>query len=73
MSFDSGVLIGLERGDRQAWGLLTSAVRWGETPLVCAVAVAESWRDGRTQAQLARALEACDVVPVDDELARSGG
>lgn len=73
LSFDSGVLIALDRNDTRAWAWLRRAVERGEPPLVSAVAVAECWRDGRRQAQLARALDVCEVRDVDQPLARSAG
>jgi predicted nucleic acid-binding protein len=73
VSFDSGVLVGLDRNDARAWAWLRRAVERGEPPLVCAAAVAEAWRDGRRQAQLARALRAVIVDDVDERLARAAG
>lgn len=73
LSFDSGLLIGLDRGDRQAWAWLKRATERGEPPMVSSVAVAESWRDGRTQARLASVLGACDITPVTESLAKLAG
>ena len=73
VSFDSGVLIALDRGDEAAWAWLRRAVERRQPPIVSAAAVAEAWRDGRTQARLARALRACDVHDVTDGLARTAG
>ncbi len=73
MSFDAGVLIALDRGDTMAWAWFRRAVERGEPPLISAAAVAESWRDGRTQARLARVLRSCDIEDVTDELARRAG
>jgi predicted nucleic acid-binding protein len=73
VSFDTGVLIALDRDDARAWAWLKRAVQRREPPLVSAVAVTECWRDGRRQARLARVLHACDVAPVDESLARAAG
>jgi len=73
VSFDTGVLIGLDRGDRQAWAWMKRVAERGEAPIVCAAAVAESWRNGRTQARLASALHACEVHNVTEALARTAG
>lgn len=73
MSFDTGVLIGLERRDTAAWAWLKRATQRGEPPLVCSAVVAECWRDGRRQALLASALNVCDIIDVDTELARAAG
>lgn len=73
VSFDSGVLIGLDRGDTRAWAWMRRAAAHGQPPLVCAASVTEAWRDGRRQARLAAALRACDVQDVDEPLARAAG
>jgi predicted nucleic acid-binding protein len=73
VSFDSGVLIGIERGDEAAWAWMKRATERREPPLVCTAAVAECWRDARRQPLLARALNVCDVAPVDLELAHAAG
>lgn len=74
VSFDTGVLIGLERGEHAAWAWLKRAAERGKPPLVSAVAVAEASRGGaRSQPLLARALRACDVRPLDERLARMAG
>jgi predicted nucleic acid-binding protein len=73
VSFDSGVLIALDRGDEAAWAWFRRAVERRQPPLVSAAAVAEAWRDGRTQPRLARVLRACDLQDVTDTLARTAG
>lgn len=73
LSFDSGVLVALDRGDRLAWAFFKRAVERGEPPLVASVAVAETWRNGRRQARLAGALGACVVEVLDGPLARAAG
>jgi predicted nucleic acid-binding protein len=73
LSFDSGLLIRFDRGDPKAWAWLKRATERGEVPMVSSVAVAESWRDGRTQARLASLLNACEVAAVDGSLARLAG
>lgn len=73
VSFDSGVLIALGRGEEHAWAWIRRAVERRQPPLVSAAAIAEAWRDGRKQARLAAALHACDLRDVVDGLARSAG
>src|SRR5436190_671441 len=73
VSFDAGVLIGLERRDTRAWAWLKRATERGEPPIVCAAVVAECWRDGRRQPVLASALRVCDIVSVDLGLACAAG
>lgn len=73
VSFDTGVLIALDRGEEAAWAWLRRAVERRRPPVVSTAAIAEAWRDGRTQARLARVLRACDLHDVTDGLARSAG
>jgi predicted nucleic acid-binding protein len=73
VSFDSGVLIALDRGEAPAWAWLERAARYGEPPLVSTAAIAEAWRDGRRQVHLASALRLCDIEAVDEPLARRAG
>jgi predicted nucleic acid-binding protein len=72
VSFDTGVLVALERRDSRAWAWMRRATERGIPPLVSTAAVAEAWR-GKRQPWLARALGGCDVAPVSDALARSAG
>lgn len=73
LSFDSGVLIRLDRGDQQAWAWVKRATQRGEPLMVSSLAVAECWRDGRRQARLAVLLNACDVTVIEESLARLAG
>lgn len=72
LSFDTGVLIALQRRDARAWAWLRRATERGRPPLVSSVALAEACR-GPRQTWLATALRGCDVVPVTDTLARAAG
>ena len=75
ITLDAGALIGFDRGERRAVGLVRRARERGETLAAPAGAVGQAWRDGRRQANLARLLasDACDVVPLDDLAARAAG
>jgi len=53
--------------------VLRRLVDRGEVPTVPTVVTAQAWRDGRRQAQLARALGDCRPEILSDELARSAG
>jgi predicted nucleic acid-binding protein len=70
--FDAGMLIALERGSRQQWARLRAAQREGIVPVIPAPVVTQVWRSAR-QANLGRALDACAVQPVDEDLAREAG
>lgn len=72
-TFDTGMLIALDRDERVAWILLRRLVNRGEVPTVPTVVVGQAWRDGRRQARLARALAACRMEPLGDRLARQAG
>ena len=45
----------------------------GEEVQVPAGAVAQTWRNGARQANLARTLQRCEEVPLDSEVARATG
>lgn len=69
---DTGALIALDRGDRQIWTDLFSAHR-ATTVQVPTGAIAQAWRDGSRQARLSRAIQMCDEVPLDGQIAREAG
>lgn len=72
VTFDTGVLVGLDRHDRSAWLALEEAVARGVRPVVPAPVVTQAWRS-RRQANLARALRHCRVEATDADLAREAG
>lgn len=69
---DTGALIALDRGDRQIWADLFSAHR-ATAVQVPTGAIAQAWRDGSRQARLSRAIQMCDEVPLDGQIAREAG
>ncbi|MEU9962027.1 PIN domain-containing protein [Streptomyces sp. NPDC050982] len=71
--YDAGALIAAERSHVAFWRAHRSYLAAGGVPLVPAPVVAQAWRDGARQAQLARLLGGCDVPPLDHHLARSVG
>jgi len=72
-TFDTGMLVALDRNEREAWIVLRRLVNRGQVPTVPTVVTAQAWRDGRRQAQLARALGDCRPEILNDELARKAG
>jgi hypothetical protein len=70
LTYDSGLLIAAERGDRRVWGLHRRALERGILPVVPAAVVVEAWRG---QALMARLLSGCAVEPLDEESARRAG
>jgi hypothetical protein len=70
---DAGALIAVDRRDRAVGAMLRVLQRDGVPLRTSAGAVAQVWRDGARQANLARALAGIDVAPLDDAAARSVG
>lgn len=70
---DAGALIALDRGDRSMWARLRAASDAGDIVAVPTGAIAQAWRGGRGQAQLARALVHCHEVVLDGAVARASG
>ena len=72
---DAGALIALDRGDKRMIALLDRALTQGRAFRVPAGVVGQAWRDGRVQVALGRFLrsEEVEIVPLDDQLARSCG
>lgn len=71
---DAGALLAVDRGDRAMLARLKAAWQAGMDLRSTGVVIAQAWRDpsGR-QANLAKALKAVDVVPVDQRLGREAG
>jgi len=72
LSFDTGVLVALERRESGAWAWMRRATERDVVPLVSTVALAEAWRGSR-QTWLASALRGCEVTPVTQALAQAAG
>jgi hypothetical protein len=72
---DTGALIAFERGQRFAVILLQRAEASGRTLVVPAGALAQAWRNARTQVRLGRFLAAprVSVEPIDNMRARAAG
>lgn len=62
---DAGALLAVDRRDRRVGALLRAAQRAGLPLRTSAAAVAQVWRDGARQANLARLLAAVDARPLD--------
>ena len=73
MIVDSGLLVALERDDREAWALLAVARVTAPRPVAPAGVLARAWCGGVRQARLAMALRAIDVDVMDRETARQVG
>jgi hypothetical protein len=70
---DAGALVGVERRDRRVGALLRVLQRDGVNVLSSAGVVAQVWRDGRRQANLARVLAGVDVAQLDELAANKVG
>ena len=72
---DVGALVGFQRNDRRAVGLVTRALHHGDPLVVPAGVVGQVWRDGSRQVRLVRLLGSpvCQVVALDDASARAAG
>ena len=73
MVLDAGALIGVDRSDRRVAGLIALGRRAGADLVTTTPVVAQVWRGGARQVNLARALAMIDVVAMDLDVARSAG
>jgi rRNA-processing protein FCF1 len=69
---DAGALIALERNRVEVWGALKVAALRAHDVIVPSTVVAQVWRDGKSQARLARVLAHCVLASFDD-VARNVG
>jgi hypothetical protein len=75
ITLDTGALIGFDRNDRHAVAIVVRAL-WSKTPLaIPAGVVGQAWRNGRTQARLAKLLnsDGVEIEPLDGRRAREAG
>jgi predicted nucleic acid-binding protein len=70
--YDTGVLIGADRNERQVWAEHRVRLEAGIVPIVPAPVVAQASRSPK-QAQMRRFLRGCEIVPLDEELAHRVG
>ena len=75
LTLDAGALIAFERNDRQVAAIVSRALKQGVRLSVPAGVVGQTWRDGRSQARLARLLGSgiVEVAVLDDRGARAAG
>lgn len=71
-TFDTGMLIALDRYDRDLWNDLLTFVEEGFRPTVPAPVITQAWRSPR-QVNLARALQHCVIDATDEAMARHAG
>ncbi|MGH9242765.1 MAG: hypothetical protein ACRD29_00255 [Acidimicrobiales bacterium] len=70
---DSGALIAVDKRDRKVGAMLRVLQRDGVSVHTSAGVVAQVWRDGRRQVNLARVLAGVDVAALDDVAAKKVG
>ncbi len=75
LTLDAGALIAIDRGDREMFAAVGLANRTRTKIAVPAGALSQVWRDGRTQARLAKFLKSklVEQVPLDAAMARAAG
>lgn len=73
VTYDTGALIAAERNDRRMWALHAGFLAEEIVPTVPAPVLAEAWRGGARQANLARLLRLCVVEHMDADQARAVG
>lgn len=70
---DAGPLIGWERRDRRVSAWLREAQQRDVPVIICAASIAEVWRGGQRSARTAQLMRSCEVIAVDERLARDAG
>ncbi|MHB1781794.1 MAG: PIN domain-containing protein [Acidimicrobiales bacterium] len=70
---DAGALIAVDKRDRRVGAMLRLLQRDGVPVRTSAGAVAQAWRGGRRQANLARVLPGLDVAALDEIAGRRVG
>jgi hypothetical protein len=73
LALDAGALLAWDRRDRAVAARLEAARRRGLDLRTTAIVLAQVWRDGARQANLARLLKGTEVVAVDERLGREAG
>ncbi|HEX4935699.1 MAG TPA: hypothetical protein VFV33_21110 [Gemmatimonadaceae bacterium] len=70
---DAGALIAIDKRDRTVGAMLRVLQREGVPVNTSAAAVAQVWRDGGRQANLARVLPGVDIAALDELAAKKVG
>ena len=73
VTYDTGALIASDRNDRRMWALHAGFLAVEAVVTVPAPVVAEAWRGGVRQANLARLLALCEVEDLSYAQARDVG
>jgi len=70
---DAGALVAIDRRNREVGAMLRVLQREGVPILTSAGVVAQIWRDGTRQANLARVLYGVNIAALDDAAAKQVG
>jgi hypothetical protein len=70
VTYDTGALIAADHNDRRMWALHAGFLAEEVSPTVPTPVLAEAWRGGGRQANLARFLALCTLEPMNE---RSNG
>jgi len=72
---DASALIEVDRGGEYMRALVRRAVERGHALVLPAGALAQAWRDGRSQARLAALVKhrLTEVDPIDEQMAKAAG
>ena len=73
VTYDTGALLAAERNDRRMWALHAGFLAEEVVPTVPAPVLAQAFRGGARQANLARLLALCEVEPMSEVQARAVG
>jgi hypothetical protein len=73
VTYDTGALIAGERSNREMWALHAAFLAQEIVPTIPAAVLAEAWRGGSRQANLARLLALCVVEPMTEPIAKAVG
>jgi hypothetical protein len=70
---DAGALVAIDRDDRDVHKKIRDAQRLGVPVRTNAMVIAQAWRNGSRQAQLAHVLRGVDVEPITREQGERAG
>lgn len=73
ITYDTGALIAADHNDRRMWALHAGFLALETSPTVPTPVLAEAWRGGPRQANLARFLALCTTEPLTDQQAKAVG
>jgi hypothetical protein len=73
VTYDTGALVAADRGERRQWARHRALLSRRVVPTVPAPVLAQAWRGGSRQAQLARLITGCRIEALDDTRARATG